>query len=82
MEMDEWWKRHTDIDKGGYERRDIEDITGCIPLLLDKCVVNRKIDLTAFALREVYDKAADFVIEMRKKMKGDLFGWDWYVRLI
>jgi hypothetical protein len=82
MEMDEWWKRHSDIDMGCYERSDVEDVTGCIPLLLDKCVVSRKVDLTVVALREIYNKAVGFVRQMRIKREGDQLGWDWYVRLI
>jgi hypothetical protein len=78
MEMDEWWKRNSDIDLGCYERSDVEDVTGCIPLLLNKCVVSRKVDLTVVALREIYDKAVGFVQQMRNKRKRDQFGWDRY----
>jgi hypothetical protein len=45
---------------GCYERSDVEDVTGCIPLLLDKRVVSRKVDLTVVVLREIYGKAVDF----------------------
>ena len=82
MEMDEWWNRHSDIDMGCYERSDVEDVTGCIPLLLDKCLVSGKVDLTVVALREIYDKAVRFVQQMRSKRKGDPLKWSWYVRLI
>jgi hypothetical protein len=82
MEMHEWWNRHSDIDMGCYERSDVEDVTGCIPLLLDKCLVSGKVDLTVVALREIYDKAVCFVQQMRSKRKGEPLKWSWYVRLI
>ena len=82
MEMDEWWKRHSDIDRGCYKRSDVEDVTGCIPLLLDKCVVSGKIDLTVKYLHDIYDKAVGFVQQMRASRKTDQFNWDWYVRPI
>ena len=82
MEMDQWWKRHIKIDTGGYEPYDTEDITGSIPLLLDKCVVGRKIDLTVADLRELCHKAVGFVHQIRSKTKGMGLEWEWYVRLI
>ena len=80
--MDQWWKRHSDVDMGGYEQRDVEDVTGCIPLLLAKCVVGKKIDLTVKDLRNIYDKAAGFVQRTRVKTMGNLLDWKWYVRFI
>jgi hypothetical protein len=79
--MDQWWQRCGDIDMGGYKRSDVEDITGCIPLLLDKCVVGRKIDLTVADLREIYHKAVSFVHEIRTRTEGKGCIWQWYVRL-
>ena len=64
--MDQWWKRHPGIDMGGYEQSDVEDVTGCIPLLLDKCVVGEKIDLTVDDLRDIYDNAVGFVQQYQK----------------
>jgi hypothetical protein len=78
--MDQWWERHN-VDMGGYTKPDVEDVTGCIPLLLDKCVVDKKIDLTVTALRDIYNKAADFVQTIRAKTK-DPMEWQWYVRPI
>jgi len=80
--MDEWWKRNIDIAKGDYEASDIEDMTGRIPLLLDKCKVGGKIDLAVTDLRKVYDKAVSFVQQIRDENKSDSFKWKWYVRLI
>ena len=67
---------------GCYERSDVEDVTGCIPLLLEKCVVREKVDLTVVALRDIYDKAVSFVQQMISEKMGAQYEWDWYVRLI
>ena len=42
--MEQWWRRHENIMegntvRGGHTKDQIEDITGKIPLFLDKCVV-------------------------------------------
>jgi hypothetical protein len=76
--MDQWWKRYK-IDMGGYKRSDVEDVTGCIPLLLDKCMVGGKIDLTANEFRDIYNKASSFVQEIRDKTTGHPLFWEWYV---
>jgi hypothetical protein len=78
--MDEWWKRHQ-IDMGGYTRSEIEDVTGRIPLLLDKCVVDGKIDLTGKDLRDIYDNAASFAQDIRAKKMGISVYWQWYVSI-
>jgi hypothetical protein len=77
--MDQWWIRHSDIDRGGYKKCDIEDFTGCIPLLLDKCVVGKKIDLNVAYLRDICHKAVSFVQEIRTKTNGLEHNWQWYV---
>jgi hypothetical protein len=77
--MNQWWIQHSDIDTGSYKRRDIEDLTGCIPLLLDKCVVGKKIDLTVAYLRELCHKAVSFAEDIRAKTKGTGVYWQWYV---
>ena len=76
--MHQWWERHSDVDMGGYDRDQVEDVTGCIPLLLDKCAVGKKIDLNVAYLRDIYHKAADFVQEVRTRT-GIGFDWQWYV---
>jgi hypothetical protein len=84
MEMDEWWKRHSDtnIEMTDDEKSDFEDITGRIPLLLEQCMVNGEIDLTADYLREIYDKAAGFARRVRDGKIKTLSRWQWYIRLI
>jgi hypothetical protein len=80
--MDEWWKRNSDIEKGDYKEYVVEDITGRIPLLLDKCKVDGKIDLAVADLRNVYDKAVSFVQRIRAENQNGSYRWKWYVRLI
>jgi hypothetical protein len=80
--MDQWWKRHSHIDMAGYEQRDVEDITGRIPLLLNKCMVGGKIDLTVKVMRDIYNKAANFAQEIKDKTTGHSMKWQWYVRFI
>jgi hypothetical protein len=77
--MDQWWKRHSNIDMAGYDQSEVEDVTGCIPLLLDKCVVGGKIDLTVGDFRDIYNKAVGFVHEVRVRTTGDPLEWQWYV---
>jgi hypothetical protein len=77
--MDQWWERHRNIDMAGYDESDVEDTTGRIPLLLEKCLVGEKIDLTVADLRIVYNKAVEFVQEVRDKTTGHLSRWQWYV---
>jgi hypothetical protein len=80
--MDQWWKRHSNIDISDDDRSDFEDITGRIPLLLDKCVMNGKVNLTADYWRDTYDKALSFVLQVRDREMGQPSRWKWYVRLI
>jgi hypothetical protein len=82
MEMDQWWRRCGKIDMRGYKRSDVEDITGCIPLLLDKCMVDRKIDLAGDYPREIYHRAVSFVQDIQTKTARKGWEWQWYVRLI
>ena len=80
--MEQWWKRHSNIDMAGYDRSDVEDVTGRIPLLLEKCVVDGKIDLAVTDLHDIYDKAADFVQGIRARTTRDSDEWRWCVRPI
>ena len=79
--MDQWWERHRDVDMGGYDRDHVEDVTGCIPLLLDKCLVDKKIDLDVDDLRSVRRKAVSFVTQIRENTRGKPSKWKRYVRL-
>jgi hypothetical protein len=75
--MKGWWKRHSKIDKGDYEMSEIEDTTGCIPLLLDNCVVGGRIDLTSRHLRNIYHSAVAFVQGIRAATKESPERWEW-----
>jgi len=75
--MKEWWKQHSEIDKGGYKENEIEDATGCIPLLLDKCVVDERIDLTSPYLRDIYRNAVTFVQGIQVATERIPERWEW-----
>jgi len=77
--MEQWWKRNRDVALGDYTEAEVEDFTGCIPLLLDMCVVDGKIDLRVQTMKSVWDGVALFV----KKLKGNtaLEAWEEYAPL-
>jgi hypothetical protein len=77
--MDQWWKRHGDIDMAGYDKSEVEDITGCIPLLFDKCAVDGKINFAVKDLHDIGDKAVSFMYEIKERPTGCSFEWQWYV---
>ena len=77
--MDQWWKRHSDIDMAGHDKSEVEDITGCVPLLLDKCVVDGKIDFPVKDLRNIRDTAVSFMYEIKYRTTGYSLEWQWYV---
>jgi len=80
--MKHWWNRHSGLNLGGYGKEEIEDLTGCIPLLLNECVVNEKIDLSP--LKKLGNIARVFTAEIRRKTKIDDHQdlWDMYVHSI
>lgn len=74
--MEEWWIRKKDALPDEYKAGDletfkskIEDITGCIPLLLDRCIVKVKIDPSAPKLNEVFSQVQDFMLKIQKEHK-------------
>jgi hypothetical protein len=70
------------VDLGGHSKKGIEDLTGRIPLLLESCVVNGKINLDP--LKEVGVKAAKFTADTALKTKdvGNKNDWQLHVHLI
>ena len=74
--MEQWWIRKKDALPDEYKAGDletfkseVEDITGRIPLLLDRCIVKGKIDLSAPKLNEVFSQVQDFMLKIQKEHK-------------
>lgn len=63
--MNHWWKRNEHISLVDTSKDEVEDITGCIPLLLSACVANKKFDLLAPEILEVADQARLFVADLK-----------------
>src|SRR5438045_1657097 len=80
--MKHWWERNSDVSLEEHTREGVEDITGRIPLLLDKGVEGGKIDLDAAFFLDIYSQATMFEQEMRKlKINRDDINWARYVTL-
>jgi hypothetical protein len=58
--MKYWWER-TEARLGKYSKDEIEDLTGCIPLLLKSCIVDKEFNLEVKAMKQVWDQASKFV---------------------
>ena len=71
--MEHWWRRNSEVDLGSYTQNVVEDLTGCIPLLLDTCVVNGKIDLFVEALKAVFNQVRGFINDINEKQNE--FAW-------
>ena len=82
MEMEQWWKRNSKVPLGGYTTVQVEDITGCIPLLLDLCVADGKVDLDVSAFRTICHEAAAFELKVKNKTKENPINWTLYVELL
>ena len=91
--MKQWWERNKDVlegdvVRGGYTKKDIEDFTGKIPLLLDNSVVKDEknqpfaIDLgTDFFLR-IQEEALTFERQIRSKCQDNLTDLERYATLV
>ena len=92
--MTHWWKRNENVQLGTLTHDKIEDATGRIPLLLDQCVVDKKItsengqcevvkvfDLDVHYLNDIQGQASAFVVNTREKTKGSLVRWELCVDL-
>ena len=76
LEMEAWWKRHGDLDLCGYTKREIEDLTGCVPLLLTDISKNgNSIDMEAPIITQVAEQVQGFVDDMWKEFKSDAHQW-------
>ena len=76
--MKQWWERNKAV-LGDYTKDEVEDFTGCIPLLLDMCVVDGKINLEVEAFHEICNQAAAFMRSIKKH--HDRSDWNLYVEL-
>ena len=65
--MFHWWKRHRNIELGDYTESEVEDLTGCIPLLLNNCVVDKKINVKNPFFKDIYLQAMTFEREIKTK---------------
>jgi hypothetical protein len=68
--MKHWWDRN-EVELGGYTKNEVEDYTGCIPLLLDSCVVNGKIDLHVQIMMSLWEEAALFVSNIKENENAE-----------
>ena len=64
--MKQWWRQKSNIYLGSYTHNEVEDLTGCIPLLLNSCMVNGKINLSAEALHNISVQVQEFMIEIKR----------------
>ncbi|KIX05228.1 uncharacterized protein Z518_06100 [Rhinocladiella mackenziei CBS 650.93] len=81
-EMKCWWAHRPGLDLRGYSEKEIEELTGCIPLLLNECVMNGEINLSP--LRDVADKAVTFTedIKMKTKDVGNQAHWNMHCEYV
>jgi hypothetical protein len=80
--MEQWWERNSKVALGNYTKTQVEDITGCIPLLLDVCVVDGKIDLSVTDFRDIYHEAAAFEQRIKTETRDKPLEWKLYVELV
>jgi hypothetical protein len=76
--MKHWWERYNglidgDIVRGGFTKDEIEDFTGRIPLFLDRCVVDGKVDLNITFFEDIYEQA----IRHEQEIKLNCHKLDW-----
>ena len=69
------------VQLGGYTKDEVEHLTGCIPLFLEKCVVNGEIDLNTEFFWDIRSQAKAFEEEILKTYRSPT-EFDWYGTLI
>ena len=80
--MKHWWERNGGVSLGEHTREVVEDFTGRIPLLLDKCVQGDKINLDGASFLNIYASARIFEEDIRKlKINRDDIDWARYATL-
>jgi hypothetical protein len=69
--MNQWWERRKEVELGDYTKDEVEDFTGCIPLFLEKCVVQlvrgEKIKLDTEFFADVDSQARAFEREIQNR---------------
>ena len=70
--MEQWWQQNNEVIPESYMQNEVEhlkseveDLTGSIPLLLNRCLVNGKIDLSAEVLQNVFNQVQDFMTNIK-----------------
>jgi hypothetical protein len=61
---------------GDYTKDEVEDLTGGIPLLLESCIVDNKIDLNVGPIIQVAEQASKFVKNIKTNQAEQ---WQEYV---
>jgi hypothetical protein len=91
--MEQWWERNKTVIedgvvRGGYTKDVIEDLTGKIPLLLDKSVVKDgkgqpfAINLDTKFFHGIHDQAMVFERQIRTKYMNNRTNLDMYTTLV
>lgn len=71
--MDAWWKHHSTVSLGDHTRDEVEDYTGCNPLLLTSCVEEGRVNFSCGEIRAVIKHAKRFAGRMKTKCSE----WEW-----
>jgi hypothetical protein len=77
--MEQWWKRNRDVALRDCTKAEVEDFTGRIPLLLNMCVVNGKIDLRVQEVGSIWNDPALFMSGVRSNALPE--AWEKYAPL-
>lgn len=75
--MDAWWSIHSAIPLGNYTRDEVEDYTGCNPLLLMSCIEGDKFNLNCEEITRMVRHAQRFTRRMKDKCTE--WGWSGYI---
>lgn len=71
--MDAWWSHHSAVVLGGYTRDEVEDYTGCNPLLLVSCIEGGKFNLACEEISRMIRHVQRFTGHMKDKCTE----WGW-----
>ena len=67
--MERWWERmkQKNINLGKHPKHEVEDLTGCIPLFLDNCVVENTVNLNVDFFKDIVSHALAFEEEIQSR---------------